>query len=131
MSKQTARKPISEEQLACDTFVCDLPKVAHLKPLVQRTDGMAQLFKALADDTRVKIVYALTQTDELCVCDVATIIGCSVATASHHLRLLRLLRLVKSRREGKMVFYSLHDEHVRQVIEIALIHLEEENGDKT
>jgi len=119
--------PLAEDA-SCEIFTHDAEKVARLKPLVGITQGMAPLFKALADDTRVKIVYALTQEDELCVCDVASIIGSSVATASHHLRLLRLMRLVRSRREGKMMFYSLHDEHVRQLMEIALAHVQEENG---
>lgn len=131
MLAETTPKQVNRPEQPCEVFIYDAKKVARLKPRVGITEGMAPLFKALANDTRVKIVYALTQEDELCVCDVATVIGSSVATASHHLRLLRLLRLVKSRREGKMVFYSLHDEHVRQLIEIALIHVKEENGDRT
>lgn len=130
MSTALTSNPVNEQEGACDAFVYDPEKVARLRPRIGITAGMAPLFKALADETRVKIVYALTQEDEMCVCDVATIIGSSVATASHHLRLLRLLRLVKSRRAGKMIFYSLHDEHVRQLIEIALAHLQEENGDE-
>ncbi|MCL6611768.1 MAG: metalloregulator ArsR/SmtB family transcription factor [Peptococcaceae bacterium] len=82
---------------------------------------MARIFKALADDTRLKIIYALS-LEELCVCDVAGIIGSSVATASHHLRFLRNTGLARYRRKGKLVFYSLRDECVREIINIALEH---------
>ena len=112
----------------CDIFCFDSAKVNRLKPLV----GMpgigkaAQLFKAIADETRMKIAFALTQEDELCVCDAANIIGSSTATASHHLRLLHQLGLAKYRKEGKLVFYSLADDHVKQLILLALAHVEEE-----
>ncbi|MDX1805419.1 MAG: metalloregulator ArsR/SmtB family transcription factor [Paenisporosarcina sp.] len=83
------------------------------------------IFKALSDSTRLKITYALTLEKELCVCDVANIIGTSTATASHHLRYLRNMGLAKYRKEGKMVFYSLVDEHVYQLVRIALDHSKE------
>lgn len=86
---------------------------------------MARMFKALADETRMKIAYALTHEEELCVCDVAQVIGASTATASHHLRLLRNMGLAKYRKEGKMVFYSLDDEHIKQLIIIAYDHTKE------
>ncbi|MBN2909569.1 helix-turn-helix transcriptional regulator [Polycladomyces sp. WAk] len=85
----------------------------------------AQLFKALADPTRLKIAYALVQEDELCVCDVANIINSSLATASHHLRLLRYMGLAKYRKEGKLVFYSLDDDHVKQLVQLAFDHSKE------
>lgn len=79
----------------------------------------------MADDTRMKIAYALCVEQELCVCDVANIIGSSVATASHHLRLLRNMGLAKYRKEGKLVFYSLDDDHVKQLILLAMVHSKE------
>lgn len=82
---------------------------------------VAKIFKALSDDTRVKIAYALSQS-ELCVCDVANIVGATTATASHHLRLLNNLGIAKYRKEGKLVYYSLDDDHVKQLIEIAFDH---------
>ncbi|AUS10432.1 transcriptional regulator [Laceyella sacchari] len=85
----------------------------------------AQLFKALADPTRLKIAYALVQEDELCVCDVANIIDSTLATASHHLRLLRNMGLAKYRKEGKLVFYSLDDDHVKQLVQLAFDHSKE------
>jgi len=76
---------------------------------------MAKRFKALADETRMKIVFALSEEEELCVCDVAHIIGSSLATASHHLRTLRDLGLAKFRKEGKLAFYSLEDDRFRRM----------------
>lgn len=89
----------------------------------------ARIFKALADETRLKIAYALTIEEELCVCDVGEIIGSSTATASHHLRFLRDLSLAKSQRKGKQVYYSLADHHVNALVKIAYEHAIEE-GEK-
>lgn len=101
--------------------------VARLQPLLSETAGLAELFKALADETRVKIAYALLH-EELCVHDVAALLGVSVATASHHLRLLRQSGLAKSRKDGKFVFYSLDDDHVREIVGQALAHVQEGRG---
>ncbi|MBU8880878.1 metalloregulator ArsR/SmtB family transcription factor [Bacillus sp. FJAT-29790] len=109
----------------CETFCFDEEKVNRLKKQVDEVNGVELLFKALSDSTRIKIAYALTLEEELCVCDVANIIGSSTATASHHLRLLRNMGLAKYRKEGKLVFYSLEDEHVHQLVSIALIHSKE------
>ena len=87
--------------------------------------SVAKLFKALADENRAKISYALCQDEELCVCDIANIIGSTVATASHHLRTLHKQGLVKYRKEGKLAFYSLDDDHIKQLMMIALAHKKE------
>jgi ArsR family transcriptional regulator, lead/cadmium/zinc/bismuth-responsive transcriptional repressor len=112
----------------CEVYCYDEEKVAIRKADLeqQKTLPVAQIFKALADDTRIKVAYVLSQEDELCVCDVANIVGCTTATASHHLRLLRNQGLAKYRKEGKLVFYALDDDHVRQLIELAFIHSKEE-----
>lgn len=99
-------------------------KVESIKQCVTDVDGVAEMFKALADETRLKIVYALSKS-ELCVCDVAAIIEGSTAIASHHLRTLKKHRLAKSRKEGKMVFYSIDDEHVSQLLLQAIAHKKE------
>jgi ArsR family transcriptional regulator, lead/cadmium/zinc/bismuth-responsive transcriptional repressor len=111
----------------CEITCFDEPKVNRVKETVSRhnTFAVSQIFKALADDTRVKIAFALSEEDELCVCDVANIVSCSTATASHHLRLLRNMGLAKYRKEGKLVFYSLDDDHVKQIIQIAFTHQKE------
>lgn len=118
------------EKDTCDIYCYDEEKVNRIQAILKdKSDELScvvQLFKALADENRSKIVYALCQDQELCVCDVANIIGSSVATASHHLRTLRKQGLVKYRKDGKMAFYSLDDEHVKQLISIARIHRKEE-----
>ena len=78
------------------------------------------LFGALADRARLKILYSLKHEDELCVCDVAHLLGSSVSTASHHLRKLRDLKLLKYRNDGKMSYYSLRDEFAVRLIAEAL-----------
>ncbi|MHB1419815.1 MAG: ArsR/SmtB family transcription factor [Bacillota bacterium] len=109
----------------CEVFCSDVQKVERLKGKLEVTDGLALVFKALADNTRLKIAYALS-LEELCVCDVAILVGLTVQTASHHLRLLRNMGLAKYRKEGKLVFYSLDDEHVIHIIREAAAHHQEE-----
>jgi ArsR family transcriptional regulator, lead/cadmium/zinc/bismuth-responsive transcriptional repressor len=82
---------------------------------------LAETFRALADPTRAKIVYSLLRQD-LCTCDLAAILGASESAVSQHLRVLRQLRLVKSRRHGKLVFYSLDDAHIRILLAVCLSH---------
>ncbi|MCA1031710.1 metalloregulator ArsR/SmtB family transcription factor [Bacillus timonensis] len=112
---------------SCEVFCFDEDKVSRVKENINEQDTtlVAKMFKALADDTRIKIAYALCQEEELCVCDVANIVGSSTATASHHLRLLKNMGLAKYRKEGKLVFYSLDDDHVKQLIMIAFEHSRE------
>lgn len=112
----------------CDIYCYDEAKVNRVKERLagSGTPGAAQIFKALGDDTRMKIAYALCQEEELCVCDVANIIGSTVANVSHHLRLLKNMGLAKYRKEGKLVFYALGDEHVRQLVLLGIAHGEEQ-----
>lgn len=84
--------------------------------------GLADIFKALGDGTRIKLLHALAQ-EEMCVCDLAEVIGMSQSLVSHQLRVLRNLRLVKYRREGKMVYYSLDDEHIVALFSQGLEHI--------
>ncbi|TSB47683.1 ArsR/SmtB family transcription factor [Alkalicoccobacillus porphyridii] len=120
-------KTVKNHQDTCEVFSYDEQKVARVSNLVQDIDfvSVSDVFKALSDVTRLKIAYALLQEDELCVCDVANIIGMTTASTSHHLRHLRNLRIAKSRKEGKLVFYSLDDEHVRQLVTMAVEHSQE------
>ena len=85
---------------------------------------LAELFKVFGDSTRIKILYALFEA-ELCVCDIAQLLGLSQSAVSHQLRVLKGSRLVKPRREGKTVFYSLDDDHVRKVIAQGMEHVTE------
>jgi ArsR family transcriptional regulator len=84
---------------------------------------LAATFKALADPTRVRIVSILAQT-ELCVCDLAATLGMSQSAVSHQLRLMREMRLVKSRKDGRMVYYALDDEHIHDLFRRGLEHIE-------
>ncbi len=86
---------------------------------------LADLFKAFSDSTRIKILRALS-ISELCVCDIAAVAGISQSAVSHQLRFLRMSRLVKYRKDGKMAYYSLDDDHVRKLIDQGLEHVKEE-----
>jgi DNA-binding transcriptional ArsR family regulator len=112
---------------SCDEFFVDSDKVESVKSQLKSEDTFHQLadtFKVLGDPTRVKILYALG-LEELCVCDISTLLGISQSATSHQLRILRNLRLVKYHREGRIVFYSLDDDHIRTLFNEGLKHVEE------
>ena len=88
---------------------------------------VAEIFKVFGDVTRTKILSALFEA-ELCVCDISEIVKMSVSAVSHQLRILRQTRIVKSRRSGKEIYYSLDDEHISKIYRMALEHLEEERN---
>lgn len=96
-----------------------------LKGRVPEVAGISEIFRVLGDETRCKILYLLF-CEELCTCDLSEILGISMPAVSHHLRLLKALRLVKARPEGKHVFYSPADDHVLSLIRVAQEHYEEE-----
>ena len=85
---------------------------------------LAELFKIFGDSTRIRILYALLES-ELCVCDIARLINVSQSAVSHQLRVLKASKLVKFRREGKVVFYSLADSHVQSILSQGMEHIEE------
>ena len=85
---------------------------------------LAELYKVFGDATRIKLLYALFQS-ELCVCDLAELLGVTVSAVSHQLRILKQAQLVKYRREGKTVYYSLADDHVRTIIDQGNEHIHE------
>lgn len=85
---------------------------------------LAEIFKTLGDTTRIKIIYSL-MLQELCVCDIAAAINISESAISHHLRLMRNQKIVKFRREGKVLYYSLDDEHVEVLLKQGLLHVNE------
>ena len=100
----------------CEIFSFDEALVARIKKRVAAAKGLSRIFRVLGDETRAKIVYALAQADRLCVCDIAQIVGLSLPAVSHHLRVLRELDIARANKEGKMVFYSLADEHVASLV---------------
>ena len=83
---------------------------------------LAVLFKMFGDGTRVKILHALEQ-NEMCVCDLASLLGTTKSAISHQLKALRLSNLVKSRRDGQVIFYSLADDHVKYILDIGFDHI--------
>lgn len=85
---------------------------------------LAEFFKVFADSTRMKIIYALME-NELCVCDIANIVQTTQSAISHQLRLLKQAKLVKFRKEGKVVYYSLDDDHIIQIVKKGREHIEE------
>ena len=85
---------------------------------------VAELFKIFGDSTRIKILNLLLE-EELCVCDIANIVGTTQSAISHQLRLLKQSKLVKFRRDGKTIFYSLDDEHIEQIVKKGSEHIEE------
>ncbi len=86
----------------------------------------SEFFKALSDSSRLKIIAALL-TGELCVCDICEIVGLSQSAVSHQLRVLRSGRIVKFRKDGKQVFYSIDDHHIADIIQTTIQHLREAN----
>lgn len=130
-------RPRKTDQLAAMTdLVCD-DRVVHMDavrearaalPTGTTLAGLANMFAALSDPTRLRMVAALTHR-ELCVCDLAAAIGQSESSVSHHLRSLRSLGLVRSRRAGRLVYYALDDAHVTTLYNQALEHDAHRHGE--
>lgn len=111
----------------CQTTCVDqqrVDRVLQTLPEPQFLLAAAEIFKMLADPNRLRLLHALGQ-EEMCVCDLAELVDTSASAVSHQLRLLRTARLVKYRREGKMVYYQLDDEHVGRLLQEGLRHAEE------
>lgn len=107
----------------CETACVDAGKVLHIREELKMVnlEETAQLFKILAEENRLKIIFSLLNADELCVCDIATVTGMTTANASHHLRNLHAQNFVQFRKEGRLSFYSLSDDRVRQLFMKALV----------
>jgi len=114
-------------------FECCDKKVIHKEAInkvneymmdIDTLNNLTKLFKTIADPTRIKILWALDKS-ELCVCDISELLQMSSSAISHQLRVLKEEGLVKNRKSGKNVFYSLKDEHVKQLYNIGLIHTNE------
>lgn len=124
-----------ESKYTCSEDICQVPHVHE--SLVDQVRGkmpdddtlcdVAEIFKVFGDITRTKILSALFEA-ELCVCDISEIVKLSVSAVSHQLRILRQTKIVKSRRSGKEVYYSLDDEHISRIYRMALEHLREERN---
>lgn len=100
----------------------NVKKVLSVMPKSNKLESLADLYKVFGEPNRVKILYALS-VNELCVCDLAVVVNMTQSAVSHQLRILKAAKLVKNRRDGKIVYYSLDDEHVRDIIAIGLEHI--------
>ena len=117
---------MADNTVDCCDFLCAHPdiieKVQEKLPGEDILYDLTELFRIFGDSTRVRILYVLFES-EMCVCDIAALLGLSQSAISHQLRPLKAARLVKSRREGKTVFYSLADDHVKTIIDQGLEHI--------
>ena len=112
----------------CDCEIIHEDKVKEVKEKMFSDDeylDLSDLFKMFADSTRVRILHALEKS-ELCVCDLANLLNMTKSAISHQLQSLRLMNLVKFRKEGQVVYYSLKDEHVKTLIDIGFEHISED-----
>ena len=111
----------------CDCELIHEDKVNEVKSKMLSDDeylDLSDLFKTFADSTRVRIMHALEKS-ELCVCDLANLLNMTKSAISHQLQSLRLMNLVKYRKEGQVVYYSLKDDHVKKLIDIGFEHISE------
>lgn len=111
----------------CDCDVLHEDVVRRISEQMPEQDEVAKLadfFKMFADDTRIRILWAL-EREEMCVCDLAVLLNLTKSAISHQLKSLRLSNLVKYRREGKSVFYSLADDHVKTILDQGYVHINE------
>lgn len=119
---------MKKEEFVCDEMCPHWNKIDEVK--IQEitrgeTQELAEIFKLFADETRLRIVCCLL-TEELCVCDLTELLELNQSTVSHQLQLLRNSKLVKYRREGKQIFYSLQDAHIEKIIKMTIDHIREE-----
>lgn len=113
------------DRCSCNTIHSDvINKVKEGMPEDEVLYDLAELFKVFGDTTRTKILYALFEA-EMCVCDLATLLGMSQSAVSHQLKVLKHTRLVKHRRAGKVVYYSLDDNHIKKIFNCGLEHINE------
>ncbi|MBC7188758.1 winged helix-turn-helix transcriptional regulator [Candidatus Aerophobetes bacterium] len=120
--------PKVKDEDICEVEFVDQERVREVRKIMPSEEeivALAETFKALADPTRTKIIFSLSKK-ELCVHDLATLLGMSVSAISHQLRILRNMRLVKFRKEGKMVYYLLDDEHIENLFNQGLEHVREQ-----
>lgn len=123
---------MENKELVCNEKCPHYNKINEVKskePTFDEIMEVADMFKLFADSSRLKIICSILN-NELCVCDLCELLGLTQSNVSHQLQLLRTAKLVKYRKEGKQVYYSLEDEHVEKIIKMALEHIKEEKGEK-
>jgi ArsR family transcriptional regulator len=128
MAQLTTQRTIPDDERDCDTDAIHPAAVMNARRAIgdaPEPGGVATIFAILGDPTRIRVRTALS-TGELCVCDLAAATGVNRSTVSHQLRVLRDHRLVRRRREGKVVYYALDDDHVLQLLAVAGAHSSED-----
>lgn len=126
MTTGTKRQPCTPPEL-CDVRVVHLDRVSRARAEAIGEKGLTRLaltFKIMGDPTRLKIILAL-RSGEMCVCDIAAFLGLSESAVSHQLRRLRELSLVRTRRDGQVLYYRLADTHVLDLLSVGLVHVNE------
>lgn len=116
----------TEEKFICSAHFADIDLLTNIKENLNKEikiEDLAGVFKALGDPTRSRIIYVLSKSP-LCVCDISTLLNMTQSSISHHLRILRDHNLVKFERKGKLVIYSLDDDHVFTIFEEGLKHVQ-------
>ncbi len=117
-----------QDDCICEEYVVHYDRVEEVQkgmPAEETRYDLAELFKVFGDSTRIKLLFVLFE-EELCVCDLAESLSMTQSAVSHQLKILKQNKLVKSRREGKQIIYSLADEHVKSIIYQGLEHIEED-----
>ena len=109
----------------CEADRIAADRLAQLREALSEAAALelAETFRLLTDPGRLRLIAALLETDELCVCDLAEVTGLSQTACSHNLRLLRAQRLVRYRKQGRKVYYTLDDDHIRVLLDVALQHV--------
>ncbi len=123
---------MEEQEWICNEKCPHYNKIKQVQqeaPNFEEIMEIADMFKLFADSSRLKIICSILNR-ELCVCDLCELLGLSQSNVSHQLQLLRTAKLVKYRKEGKQVYYSLQDEHIEKIMTMALDHIREEMGGK-
>ncbi len=119
-------KTVSADRCDCDVIHDDVVNSVRTKmPKEETLYDLAELFKVFGDSTRIRILWALDEA-EMCVCDIAYLLNMTQSAISHQLRVLKQAKLVRNRKEGKVVYYSLDDEHVKMIFDQGLVHINEE-----
>lgn len=116
---------MQKNEYMCDCNIIHKEAVANVLnklPSTTTFENLAKLFKLIGDPTRCRILFAL-DNEEMCVCDIANVLKMTKSAVSHQLRLLRQSQIVKTRKSGKEVYYTLDDEHIQKLFEIALEHI--------
>lgn len=117
-----------EHSETCDCSIIHEDVIAKVRAAMPEEDPIyevSELFKVFGDSTRARIICALS-VSEMCVCDLSALLGMTQSAISHQLRILKTSRMVKNRRNGKVVYYSLDDDHIKQIFNMAFTHVMEE-----